>query len=62
MIFVPTTRSNIFRLLGTTLAVAALGFGISACGGGDDEETPAPTATTTTTEQTVALTKDALIS
>jgi hypothetical protein len=62
LIFVPTTRSNISRLLGTTLVVAALGFGISACGGGDDEETPAPTATTTTTEETVALTKDDLIS
>ena len=61
MNFVPTTRHNIFRLLGTALAVAALGLGFAACGGGDDEETPAPAATTTTTEETVALTTNELI-
>jgi hypothetical protein len=61
---VPTTRFNIRRLLGASFAIAALTLGVSACGGGDsnDDEAAAPVTTTTTTPETVAITKDDLIS
>lgn len=49
------------HLIGASLAVLALGIGLSACGGSDNSsETPAPAVTTT--EATVALTTDDLIS
>jgi hypothetical protein len=59
--FVPTTRFSPRRLIGASLAVAALGLGLAACGGGDDEE-PATTATTVTgPTETAAITQDELI-
>lgn len=55
----PTTRFDLRRTFGLALAVGALSFGISACGG-DDEE-PAPETAATGTTEVVALTTESLI-
>jgi len=60
VIYVPTSGFDIRRLLGVSLTVLFLGFGLAACGGSDDEDPPPATATTGAAEP-AALTTESLI-
>lgn len=56
----PSTGFDLRRVIGLSLTIGALGFGLSACGGGDDEESPPETAAPPAPE-VVALTTESLI-